>query len=116
MVGTTCISNLIFDFLNNEGKLPKDPLEGTGAELAYIAIDSAIFSDGEQAAVRGNIEDAVGDALNADQSGRVLGGAFGINESYIDLLLLDGDNSRKLVQQTLDNLQLHGCSRIESFT
>ncbi len=83
--------------------------------MAYIAIDGSIFPDGEQTPVRGNIEDAVGDALEANLSGRALGGAFGVNESYIDLLLLDGDNSRQLVQQTLDDLQLHSRSQIESF-
>ena len=115
MVGSTYISSIVLDFLNNEGTLPEDPLEGMGAELAYIAIDGSIFPDGQQTAVRGNIEDAVGDALDGDLSGRTLGGAFGIYESYIDLLLLGGANSRQLVLQTLDDLQLHGRSRIESF-
>lgn len=66
VVGTTCIPNSIFDLLENEGKLPEDPFEGTGAELSYVAIDSAVFPDGEQSQVRGNIEDALSDALESN--------------------------------------------------
>jgi hypothetical protein len=115
VIGTTCIPHVIFHFLENEGRLPDDPLDGTGAQFAYVAIDGAVFPDGGQSEVRGNIEDAISDALENDLSGRTLCGAFGIGESYIDLLLLDGDNSRRIVQETLEKLQLQGQSRIESF-
>lgn len=116
VVGTTGIANIVFDFLENDGVLPEDPYEGLGAELVYLAIDGSVFPDNEQSEVRGNIEDAVHLALQAEQSGRSLGGAFGIHESYIDLLLLDGSRSRDVVEATLDELQLSGRSRIESFT
>lgn len=115
VVGTTCIPNVVFEFLENEGRLPDDPFEDLGAELAYVAIDGSVFPDGEQTAVRGNIEDALSDALQRDLSGRTLGGAFGTEESYIDMILFDGENSRRIVRETLDGLQLTTRARIESF-
>jgi hypothetical protein len=115
LVGTTCIPDTVCEFLENDGKLPEDPFDGIGAEFAYVAIDATVFPDGAQTEVRGNIEDALSDALESEFSGRTLGGAFGTGESYIDLLLFDGDNSRRIIRETLDRLQLQGRSRIESF-
>lgn len=115
LVGQTTISNVVFEFMENEGRLPEDPLEETGAEFIYIAIDSDVFPEGSQADVRGNIEDTLDEALEAERSGQVLGGAFGINQSYIELILFDGANSRAIVERTLDGLQLKGRSRIETF-
>ena len=115
LIGTTCIPDIVIEFLENGGRLAEDPLPDTGAEFAYVAVDGAIFPDGQQSDVRGNIEDALDESLQSQFSGRALGGAFGLSESYIDLLLLDGDNSRAIVEQTLTALQLDGRSRIESF-
>ncbi len=115
VVGVTCVPNLVFDLLENKGRLPEDPLEGMGAEFAFLAIDGSVFPEGKQSDVRANIEDALSDALVCELSGRTLGGAFGLSESYIDLLLFDGDNSRRVVLETLKELQLHGRSRLESF-
>jgi hypothetical protein len=115
IVGTTCIPDTVMEFLENDGKLPEDPFDGMGAEFAYAAIDATVFPDGAQTDVRGNIEDALSDALESELSGRTLGGAFGTGESYIDLLLFDGDNSRRIVHDTLEKLQLQGRSRLDSF-
>jgi hypothetical protein len=115
IVGTTCVPNIIFDLLEHDGAIPDDPYEGLGAELAFVAFDSALLPDGRQSEVRGDMEDALNDALESQWSGRALGGAFGLRESYIDLLLLDGPNSRQIVQETLHRLDMQGRSRIESF-
>ena len=115
VVGATTIPNVVFDFLENDGKLPENPYEELGAEFAYVALDGALFPKGKQREVRGEFEDAIGEALEAEQSGQVLGGAFGTSESYIDLLLLDGERSRRLVTEKLEKLQLLGRFRIESF-
>ncbi len=115
LVGTSVIANIVGRYIHHQGKLPEDPLEGTGARLAYVAIDGAIFPAGKQSDVRGNIEDAIDTAIQEQWSGRTLGGAFGLKESYIDLLLLDGENSEAIVTKTLNDLQLAGRSRIEYF-
>lgn len=112
LVGTTCIPGIVLEFLN-EGKINDNPLDGTGAEFAYLAIDGSVFPEGHQTKVRGNIEDAVGDALVTAASGRTLGGAYGFEKSYIDLIFFDGDESRKIVTKVLDDLQLRGRATIE---
>ena len=115
IVGSTIIPNEVFSLIENEGKLAEDPFEGSGAQFAYIAIDSDVFPEGQQSDVRGNMEDALDDALQQQWSGRTLGGAFGIHETYIDLLLLDGEQSLQIVRETLDQLQLQNRYRIEPF-
>ncbi|MEK6234857.1 MAG: hypothetical protein N2C14_09105 [Planctomycetales bacterium] len=115
IVGTTCVPDLLFEFLEHGGKIPEDPLEGTGAEFAYLAVNGAVFPEDKQSDVRGEIEDALTAALENERGGRVLGGAFGARESYIDLLLFDGDASRQTIQRTLTARQLDGLSRIETF-
>jgi hypothetical protein len=115
LFGTTCIPNIIFEFLEKHGQLPENPLDETGAELAYVAVDGDVFPEGRQVDVRGNIEDAIDESLRDQASGRSLGGAFGARESYIELLLLDGENSRKIVLDTLQELQLANKSRLAFF-
>ncbi|MBL8889278.1 MAG: hypothetical protein JNL67_04820 [Planctomycetaceae bacterium] len=112
LVGSTCIPRVILEFLN-KGRIEDNPLEGTGAEFAYLAIDGSVFPQGEQTAVRSNIEDVVSDALVSAASGRTLDGAFGFEKSYIDLILFDGDESRKIIHKVLDGLQLRGRATIE---
>jgi hypothetical protein len=90
------IPNVVFEYHQN-GQLEEDPLEGTGALFAYLAIDGSVFPDGRQSEVRGRIEDAVDEALTTAASGRTLGGAYGFQQSYIDLVLFDGAGSRKTV-------------------
>lgn len=115
LTGTTCIGSLLMEFLNNGGKFEEDPLAGTGAQLAYIAINASVTPDGAEVEVRANIEDALSEALEREHSGRTLGGAFGSQQSYIDLLLLDGDSSRRIVETVLDGLQLRGRAQIKTF-
>lgn len=114
VTGVTCIPHVLFEFLETEGVLAEDPLEDTGAEFVYVAIDGAVFPDGDESGTRANIEDKLSDALEQSFSGRALGGAFGTENSYIDLILYDGDNSRRIVQETLDNLGLAEQARIEN--
>lgn len=114
VVGSTCIPNLVGEFLDNDGRLTEDPLPDTGAEFVYVAVDGSVFPDGEQIDVRTNIEDTINDALRTQCGGRSVGGAFGINESYIEFLLFDGDNSRSIISATLNELQLGSRSRLEN--
>jgi len=115
LFGSTCIGSLLAEFLNNGGKFEENPLEGTGAQLAYVAIDGSVIPAGTEVETRGNIEDALCDGLERENSGRTLGGAFGSQFSYIDLLLFDGDNSRRIVEAVLDGLQLRGRSQFKTF-
>ncbi len=115
VVGTSCIPRVVFELLENGGKLSEDPLAETGAEFVYIAIDGDVFPSGKQSDVRGNIEDALHEALEKSLCGRTLGGAFGLNESYIDIILFDGPEGRQIIEATLEELQLRGRAEIRSF-
>lgn len=108
VVGNTAIRSVIGDFFSGQGKLEENPLQDTGASLAYLAIDAGVFPDGQQSDVRGNIELTIDAALNSQHAGRVLGGAFGRRQSYIDLLLVDGQNSVGIVNDELNKLQIQG--------
>ena len=115
VAGTTCIPRLVFALIDEGGKLGEDPLSDTGASMAFLEIDGEVFPDGEQAPVRHNIEEALEERLEGDCLGRTLGGAAGLNASYIDLLLIDGDRSRAAVEETLAGLELSGRYRWHPF-
>ncbi len=114
-VGTTCIPNVIGELIEHEGRLPSDPLAQLGAELAYFTFDSAAFPEGAEVKARGEVEDALDEALQTQASGRVLGGAFGTEHAYIDLLLFDGEDSRRIVETTLKPFELRGPRSFETF-
>ncbi len=107
-VGTTLIPDLIFDLMRQAGKLESNPLQDTGAQLAYLRLATASFSPGAEADERGNIEDAIDDALATRESGRVVGGAFGAEQTYIDMILFDGFASQQIVLDTVKKLNLQG--------
>lgn len=115
IAGTTCIPRLVFELIEEGGRLEEDPLEDTGATLAYLQIDAAVFPNGDEAGVRHNIEEALEQALETEQLGRSLGGASGTDSSYIDLLLIDGERSRGAVEQTMQQLELAGRYRWHGF-
>lgn len=116
IVGTTMIPQMVIDYINEDGQLTDDPLADTGAELAYVRFLSENLPEGDEAHVRGNIEDAIDDALRDQQAGRTVGGAVGATHSYIDLLLIDGQNSRDIVGRTIATLNLRGGATLESMS
>jgi hypothetical protein len=105
IAGTTCNFKLISEFSDEKGEMA-DPLAGTGADYVYIAFDSAILPKGNQSTARGEIEADLGAQLLKEESGRVLGGACGIGQSYIDLILFDGAASVKVVRDILKRRKL----------
>ena len=48
-------------------------------------------------------------------NGRVFGGAFGLDYAYVDLLIYDGERSRRLIREALEPLPLAKGSRLCSF-
>ena len=106
IAGITCIPGLLSELLSNEGHLEEDPLDETGAALAYLEFQGSVFPDGDEANVRQNIEDAIADALEQDGDGKTLGGGTGTKSGYIDLLLFNGNRSRELVDDAMNKLEL----------
>ena len=114
VTGTTMHSRLINEYLKAEGEL-EDPLKGTGADYVFVAFDARILPAGKEANARGEIEDALDQALKASFSGRLLGGAWGRENAYIDLLLFDGPTSVEIVERVMRDRSLPAGSSINFF-
>jgi len=96
--GSTSHFRLVTEYIEAEGNY-EDPLENTGAEFVFIALDSKILPKGNEIHFRAEIEDAIEESLR--DSGQLIGGASGVDYSYIDLLLFDGDRSLAIVKEVL---------------
>ena len=105
---------LINEYLRSKGELA-DPLKGTGADYVFVAFDVKILPKGNEVAIRGEIKDALDEALKSAASGRLLGGALGTENAYIDLLLLDGAASVEIVINGLRDKKLPAGTSINYF-
>jgi len=114
VAGNTQIMSVLSEFLERGRSLKDDCLRKLGAEIAYLRFPSTNLVEGQEADTRGEIEDAISQALQRQQSGRALGGAVGIEQTYIDLLLVDGEVSRQIVMDTARRLDLRGDIAIET--
>jgi hypothetical protein len=114
ITGTTCNMKLINEFLESEDKL-EDPLAQTGADYVFVQFPSHILPEGKQAEARGQIEDALHDALCEAGVGQQLGGAHGTRFAYIDLLLFDTVKSLAIVEKVLRENALPKGTLIEFF-
>ena len=113
-VGSTTLYDLVLDYYEAEGDL-EDPLAGTGADYVFVSVDVRLFPEGQQMERRDVIENALTAALNAEQSGRVLGGAFGTQFGYLDLMLFAGQNSIQIVERVLREQNLPAGTAINFF-
>jgi hypothetical protein len=114
VTGTTIHPRLINEYLKAEGE-PEDPLKGTGADYVFVTFDAQILPAGNESHARGEIEDALDKALRKSASGRLLGGAWGSENAYIDLLLFDGTASVEIVTGVLRELRLPAGSSLNYF-
>lgn len=115
IAGSTCHFALIGEFMEQEGLLDNDPLLGTGAHFLYLSIDAQNFPEDDEAAYRVEIAQHIDDMLIERGAGRVLGGATGYDNAYIDLVIFDGQNSLDLIEQSMQ-LQNHAATyRVERF-
>jgi hypothetical protein len=113
IAGTTSQIVLIAEAEN--GHLDPDPLEGTGAEYLYVAFPASHLPAGDEVSARSRIEDALEAVLTSAGSGRVLGGAVGLEHAYVDLLIFDGATSVDLIETALRPLQLPAGTTLERF-
>lgn len=112
--GTTAHPRLIKDYFEAEGEM-EDPLAGTGADFVFVTFGTRILPRGGEVDARAKIEDALDSGLKASGSGRLLGGALGTSNAYIDLLLFDGADSIEIVRRVLREQGLPSGSSINYF-
>jgi hypothetical protein len=108
--GNSCHMGLV-----NGYPLGANPLEAFGAEYMMVAFPTTVLPRGAEVDRRGTLEDLIAESLQAEASGAVLGGALGIEYTYIDLLLCDGESSRRLVRRALAGTSVAGSFRLLPF-
>jgi hypothetical protein len=113
IAGTTCQIVLVAE--SEEGHLDPDPLEGTGAEYLYLAFPASHLPAGNEVAARAEIEELLEAVLGGAGSGRVLGGALGLDHAYVDVLIFDGANSVELIELALKPRGLPPGTTLERF-
>jgi hypothetical protein len=114
IVGTTCLARLVNEYVDAEGEL-EDPLAGMNADYVYAAFDVQFLPQGKQSEARGEIEEALDAALREAASGRLIGGAHGLQCAYVDLLLFDAGKSLAIAEQVLRARGLPAGTRLEYF-
>lgn len=112
--GTSLIPDIVGEYINRGKPLKNDSLRNLGAEIAYLQFQTSNLDADHLVDSRSRIEDAIQDALESQQSGRTLGGGIGTQNSYIDLLLIDGLRSRETVMEAVKQFALHGKVSIET--
>lgn len=96
MAGSTLLMEIVHEF-----PLESNPLAAFGAEYEMLFLPIELFPPGQQVETRGRLEDGLAAAFDKERSGKVLGGATGLENSYIDLVLFDGNRSSHLVKSVL---------------
>ena len=113
-VGSTTLFDLLADYEDAQGNM-EDPLTGTGADYVFVSMDAQLFPQGQEVEARDVIESALESALKFEQSGWILGRAFGTQFAYLDLMLFDGENSVKIVERVLREQNLPAGTAINFF-
>lgn len=111
---TTMLPSLLREYTQANGDLA-DPLEGTGADYLYIAIERDFFPRGSETDKRGELEDLLENALSEGDSGKVIGGGLGSEFGYVDLLIFDGNRSLEKIKAALAGVPVPSGTMIEYF-
>lgn len=112
--GYSCVPQVVLGFLNNQGCLEEDPVEGTGAEYLFVRINGGGADNQEDPLkYRTAIEEEIARRLTG--GGFVVGGATGTENSYIDLVNFDGNRSLVAIREALDEMMLNGTCEIKPF-
>jgi len=101
IVGITRLKDEAFELMDNGGRLTQDPLVGVGASLEYVQIDIDAFATETPSAERQVLEEKIDELFTQANAGCVAGGASGTGNLYIALLLTNGENSRRIVDEAL---------------
>jgi len=111
---STCAPELFRTYMKEKDAM-SDLLAGSGADFIYISIDHGFFPEGDEITKRAAVEEALDDALKSQNAGRVLGGGFGTERGYIDLLIYDGARSLATVRTVLKEHRVPSGTMIEFF-
>lgn len=100
------------EFLNDRDGF-KDPFHRFGAEWIYLAFPTTSLQKGREVDSREDMADVIEEALTATHSGRILGGASGSEQSYLDFLIYDGSRSLAIIRDAAKRAGLSADTRLE---
>lgn len=92
------------------------PLPELGVDYVFVAVQTSHFPRGSEVDGRSKIEDVIIDALERTGSGISIGGATGFINCYMDFMIYDGENSLKIVKETLRKHKVPRDTKIHFFT
>lgn len=113
IAGFTLFPQLVFAYAS-EGALEDDPVEGTGAQFVYLAIDASHLPEDDPLGGREEIEHVLAGELG--NSALFFGGATGTEKSYLDILLLDANQALEQIPQAMKAMGIDSGFEIISFT
>lgn len=96
VAGTTLQMRIVHDY-----PMDSNPLAALGAEYEMIILPIDLLPPGQQVDARGQLEDSLESALSKSGCGKVLGGAIGLENAYIDVVLFDAGRSRHIIKSVL---------------
>jgi hypothetical protein len=71
-----------------------------------VAFPASILPKEQEAAIRGEFEDALTERLEGEKIGRMLGGALGTRNAYLDWVIFDRERSLETIQAVIASHQL----------
>lgn len=102
IAGYTNVPEVVVAYLDNDGQLGENPVDGTGAGFYFVKLDrSDLPEDHDPLAFRTEIETEVARRI-AGGGGYVIGGATGTDFSYVDVVIFDGDRSLAAIREAID--------------
>lgn len=105
LFGYTSHTGLIRDYLQGErGNI--DYLRSVGADYVFIAYNHSHIPQEQKVSFRGEIEDALNLFFAENKLGRHIGGATGISNSYIDLIVFDTDEFNRQIDSFLEKFDI----------
>ncbi len=102
-IGTTCFKPILIDYYNGSTQI-FDHINTFGAQAVFIVFKNVNGSDvNDMLRLRHEIEDRMThEILEPMKLGQVIGGAFGTNHSYIDLIVFDYFTFVEMVKSLLE--------------
>ena len=102
IAGYTNVPEVVVAYLDNDGQLDDNPVDGTGADFFFVKLDrSELPEDHDPLAFRTEIETEVARRI-AGGGGYVIGGATGSDSSYVDAVIFDGERSLAAIREAID--------------
>ncbi|MEM7012562.1 MAG: hypothetical protein AAF585_13890 [Verrucomicrobiota bacterium] len=115
IVGSSGCMAVVDSYLEDGKPANDDPVDRLGAEYVFVALDVRNLPEDDVVGGRGAIDDRIIDVFEANQSGLSIGGATGMINAYIDLLILDGQNSIDQISAVVASFDLPYGATIHPF-